>query len=100
MTKKTKKNKALVKTTEEPKVKFDDIRVESGRTGASTKVFVNGQQVLNACVLDFHAQARGLNTLTLVVYPKTVKINGEAVVVKTEKHLKDLLDTQNAQEIL
>ena len=71
------------------KIEFKDFIIESGKTGATTKLFVDGKRLGNCISATFKASARGLNTLTLVVIPSSVKINGSVIVKVEEFVLKD-----------
>ena len=71
----------MIKNKKKPEVKkleFNEILIEAGRTGATTKIFVDGAQLGNCISATFQADANSLNTLTLKLVPKSVIIKGEA----------------------
>jgi hypothetical protein len=58
-----------------------EIRIEGGVQGASTKIFINGQQIVCATKVTFEAVAGGLNKLTLELVTPKISITGFAHVV-------------------
>lgn len=56
-----------------------NFKVIAGKTGATTKVFIDGKKVGNCTRLVFEAQAGGLNKVVMEFFPVSVEIeNGEA----------------------
>ncbi len=83
---KNSKKAAAVETIE-----MNHVKIVSGRTGGSTKVFVDGKLLGNCLSANFYAEARGLNVLTLRILPKSVQIHGEVKVTETVVPSKKLL---------
>ena len=65
-----------------------DFKIVAGKTGATTKLFVDGVEVGNCMEVVFRASSRGVNEVTLTLLPESVIIENqepEAIKLKVKR---------------